>query len=76
MATSETKTHVETTVDSVLNSFEKVRAEGEAVIDQTRRVVVKADRTLKEKMRQNPLLVLGIALGVGYMAGRLYSKFR
>ncbi len=48
---------------------------GEAT-DRARRAVRKADRALGERMQENPLLVLGIAVGVGYVIGRIVSRYR
>lgn len=44
--------------------------------DRARRVVRRADRRLHEQMQENPLLVLGVAVGVGYVIGRLFSRYR
>lgn len=46
------------------------------VADRTRRAVAKADRTLTTKVQENPLLVLGVAVGVGYVIGRIFSRYR
>lgn len=34
------------------------------------------DRRLSTAMRENPMLVLGVAVGVGYVVGRIFSKLR
>lgn len=34
------------------------------------------DRRLSTAMRENPMLVLGCAVGVGYVIGRVFSKLR
>lgn len=34
------------------------------------------DRRLTTAMRENPMLVLGCAVGVGYVIGRVFSKIR
>jgi ElaB/YqjD/DUF883 family membrane-anchored ribosome-binding protein len=44
--------------------------------DRARRVARRADRKLQEQMQENPLLVLGIAVGVGYVIGRIFSRYR
>jgi ElaB/YqjD/DUF883 family membrane-anchored ribosome-binding protein len=46
------------------------------VVGRTRRAVTGADRKLTERMQENPLLVLGVAVGVGYLVGRLFSRYR
>jgi ElaB/YqjD/DUF883 family membrane-anchored ribosome-binding protein len=46
------------------------------VAERTRRAVAKADRTLITKVHENPLLVLGVAVGVGYVVGRIFSRYR
>ena len=46
----------------------------EDVADRAKRTLAKADKTLGEKMKENPLLVLGAAVGVGYVIGRIFSR--
>jgi len=47
-----------------------------AVATRARRTLSQADRSLSTKMQENPLLVLGIAVGIGYVIGRVFSRVR
>jgi ElaB/YqjD/DUF883 family membrane-anchored ribosome-binding protein len=50
------------------------REQIEDVADRAKRTLDRADKTLAEKMQENPILVLGIAVGVGYVIGRVFSR--
>jgi ElaB/YqjD/DUF883 family membrane-anchored ribosome-binding protein len=60
----------------VAKMIEGAREQIGDVADRTRRAVAKADRTLTTKVQENPLLVLGVAVGVGYVIGRIFSRYR
>ena len=60
----------------VAQMIEGAREQVEEAADRARRAVAKADRALGERMQENPLLVLGIAVGVGYVIGRIFSRYR
>jgi hypothetical protein len=60
----------------VATMIEGAREQIGDVTERARRAVAKADRTLSDKMQENPLLVLGIAVGVGYVIGRVFSRYR
>ena len=37
--------------------------------------IKRLDRELIEKVRERPLVAVGVALGVGYVVGRLFSRW-
>lgn len=43
-------------------------------LDGLRRELAVADRRLRVAARQNPLLAVGVAVGVGYLLGRLLKR--
>ena len=55
---------------------DKARDQVEDVAVRAKRSLAAVDRTLEAKMRDNPLLVLGLAVGVGYVIGRIFSRVR
>jgi ElaB/YqjD/DUF883 family membrane-anchored ribosome-binding protein len=55
---------------------DRARGNVEDFAGRARDAIQTADRTLQAKMRENPLLVLGIAVGVGYVIGRIFSRVR
>lgn len=55
---------------------DRARGNVEDFAGRARDAIQTADRTLQTKMRENPLLVLGIAVGVGYVIGRIFSRVR
>jgi ElaB/YqjD/DUF883 family membrane-anchored ribosome-binding protein len=55
---------------------DRARDNVEDFAGRARDAIQTADRTLQQKMRENPLLVLGIAVGVGYVIGRIFSRVR
>ena len=55
---------------------ERARDQIEEVAVRAKRTLATVDRTLESKMRENPLLVLGLAVGVGYVIGRIFSRVR
>ncbi len=55
---------------------ERARGNVEDFAGRARDAIQSADRSLQAKVRENPLLVLGIAVGVGYVIGRIFSRIR
>jgi ElaB/YqjD/DUF883 family membrane-anchored ribosome-binding protein len=55
---------------------ERAREGFEDVTERAKRTLDTVDRTLETRMRENPLLVLGLAVGVGYVIGRIFSRIR
>ena len=55
---------------------DRARGNVEDFAGRARDAIQTADRTLQAKMRENPILVLGIAVGVGYVIGRIFSRVR
>ena len=55
---------------------DRAREQIEDVADRAKHTLNTVDKTLEARMRENPLLVLGVAVGVGYVLGRLFSRFR
>lgn len=55
---------------------ERARGQIEGVAEGARRRVDDLDRRLGDAVRENPLLVLGVAVGVGYFIGRIFSRVR
>ena len=55
---------------------ERARGNVEDFAGRAKDALEGADKTLQAKMRENPLLVLGVAVGVGYVIGRVFSKIR
>jgi len=76
MATSNGNTQVNEGTRDVSEMVERARDGIEDVAERARRTLDTADRRLATAMQQNPLLVLGIAVGVGYVVGRVFSKLR
>ena len=60
----------------VAKMIEGAREQLGDVAERARRAVAKADRTLVTRVQENPLLMLGIAVGVGYVIGRVFSRYR
>jgi ElaB/YqjD/DUF883 family membrane-anchored ribosome-binding protein len=60
----------------MLEMAEHAREKVNEVAERAQHAVRKADNLLVAKVRENPLLVLGVAVGVGYVLGRLVSRFR
>jgi ElaB/YqjD/DUF883 family membrane-anchored ribosome-binding protein len=60
----------------VQEMVERARTEIEDVADRAKRTLDDVDQRLSRTMQENPLLVLGAAVGVGYVIGRLFSRFR
>ncbi len=58
------------------NVVERARDNVEDFAGRARDALQTADRSLQAKMRENPILVLGIAVGVGYVIGRIFSRIR
>jgi hypothetical protein len=56
-------------VDEARTRVEDIRGRAMNTIDTV-------DRRLSTAMRENPMLVLGAAVGVGYVIGRIFSKLR
>lgn len=48
----------------------------EDVAGRAKSTLNEVDRTLQAKMKENPILVLGLAVGVGYVIGRIFSRIR
>lgn len=55
---------------------EKARGQLEDYAGDARRRIDDLDRRVGDAVQQNPLLVLGIAVGVGYVIGRVFSRIR
>lgn len=55
---------------------DRAREGFEDVTDRAKRTLSTVDRTLETRMRENPILVLGLAVGVGYVIGRIFSRIR
>jgi len=55
---------------------ERARGNVEDFAERARDAIQSADRSLQARVRENPLLVLGIAVGVGYVIGRIFSRVR
>ena len=55
---------------------DRARGNVEDFAGRARDAIQTADRSLQARMRENPLLVLGIAVGVGYVIGRIFSRVR
>lgn len=55
---------------------ERARTQVEDVTDRAKGAVETLDRRLATTMQENPLLVLGAAVGVGYVIGRVFSRVR
>jgi len=53
---------------------ERARTQVEDVTDRAKDAVETLDRRLATAMQENPMLVLGVAVGVGYVIGRVFSK--
>jgi hypothetical protein len=69
-ATSETnEKDIAARIGRAREGLEDVAGRAKATFDRV-------DRTLQDRMRENPILVLGIAVGVGYMIGRIFSRLR
>lgn len=56
-------------VDDVRTRAEDIKGRAMDTIDTV-------DRRLSTAMKENPMLVLGVAVGVGYVVGRVFSKIR
>lgn len=69
-------TQVSDTGRDVAAVVERARDQMEEVAVRAKRTLATVDRTLESKMRENPLLVLGLAVGVGYVIGRIFSRVR
>ena len=55
---------------------ERAREGFDDVTGRAKSALNTVDRTLETRMRENPLLVLGLAVGVGYVIGRVFSRIR
>jgi len=55
---------------------DQARTRVEDVADRAKRTMDTVDQRLAVAMRENPMLVLGAAVGVGYVIGRVFSKLR
>lgn len=55
---------------------ERARTQVEDVTDRAKDAVETLDRRLATAMSENPMLVLGVAVGVGYVVGRVFAKVR
>ena len=55
---------------------ERARGQIEDYAGQAKETLKTVDKTLEAKMRENPILVLGLAVGVGYVIGRVFSRIR
>jgi ElaB/YqjD/DUF883 family membrane-anchored ribosome-binding protein len=55
---------------------DQARTRVEDVAGRARANLDTIDRRVGELMRENPMLVLGAAVGVGYVIGRIFSKLR
>ena len=55
---------------------EKARGQIEDYAGDAKRRIDDIDRRVSDAVRDNPLLVLGVAVGVGYMIGRIFSRVR
>lgn len=55
---------------------ERARSQVEDVTGRARGAVETLDQRLATAMRDNPMMVLGVAVGVGYVIGRVFSKVR
>lgn len=55
---------------------ERARTKVEDATDRAKDAVETLDRRLADTMQENPMLVLGVAVGVGYVIGRVFSKVR
>ena len=60
---------IQAMVDQARTRVEDVAGRAKATLDTV-------DRRLSTAMRENPLLVLGCAVGVGYVIGRVFNKIR
>lgn len=56
-------------VDQARTRVEDAAGRAKATLDTV-------DRRLSTAMRENPMLVLGAAVGIGYVVGRIFSKIR
>ncbi len=59
----------------VLEMAERAREKVGEAAERAQHAVRKADNLLVAKVRENPILVLSVAVGVGYVLGRLVSRF-
>ncbi len=55
---------------------DQARSRVEDVADRAKRTLDTVDQRVSVMMRDNPMLVLGAAVGVGYVIGRVFSKLR
>ncbi|MGZ3474031.1 MAG: glycine zipper domain-containing protein [Polyangiales bacterium] len=55
---------------------EKAKGQLEDYAGDARRRIDDLDRRVTDAVQENPLLVLGIAVGVGYVIGRVVSRLR
>jgi ElaB/YqjD/DUF883 family membrane-anchored ribosome-binding protein len=55
---------------------DQARNRVEDAADRAKRTLGTVDERLSVAMRENPMLVLGAAVGVGYLIGRVFSKLR
>lgn len=55
---------------------DQARTKVEDAADRAKATFDTVDRRLSTSMRENPMLVLGAAVGVGYIVGRIFSKIR
>ena len=55
---------------------DQARTRVEDVADRAKRGLDTVDQRLSVVMRENPMLVLGGAVAVGYVIGRVFSKLR
>jgi len=55
---------------------DQARTRVEDAAGKAKRTLDTVDQRLSVVMRENPMLVLGAAVGVGYVIGRIFSKLR
>ena len=55
---------------------DQARTRVEDAADRAKATLDTVDRRLSTAMRENPMMVLGVAVGVGYVVGRIFSKLR
>ena len=55
---------------------EHTRTQLEDAKDRAKDAVETSDRRLTMGVQENPMMVLGVAVGVGYVVGRIFAKVR
>lgn len=76
MAASNGNTGVNEGTRDIGAMVERAREQVGDYADTAKRTLDTVDRRLSDGMRENPMVVLGVAVGVGYVIGRIFSKIR